>query len=587
MGATDVGLPTVVILSALPVEYDAVRRHMKGVREVELPQGTLLEVGGVVGVDWRVALVETGPTNTRAALIAQHVIEHYAPQALCFVGVAGSLKDDVRIGDVVAATRIYGYHGGREGRDGFSARPTAWEPSHRVDQLLRSARRNEPWAFLRPEERETTAPPEVHLAPIAAGDVVVDSRDSTTARRIRRHYNDAVAVEMESHGVTQAVRMRNDVETLVVRGISDGADGNKSRADAEGSQQLASRNAAAFALRVLRDLRVPSGTRSVHASERHPLSVAVVRPRLEPGPQRVDGHKPAPAEESWAHHPVVTVGERSYLVYEGPEDLLTEDHDAGVIRRQARARSLPDRDRTGAFVWLRQVRALPGTGAGSETEAHRSLRREAELCHRFGGPKVVQLLGREDTVTLALRWPVDTRHGGPRDTLREYCPTSPVGAERPNSVRLLRALRGLIPVTETLDRLHEAGIAHRALRPTAIVLGDPGMSLRDLGLAATRPRPGEHPGPYQAPEQRHGALSGPGPATDVYQLGAILHQLLAGRPPVEGLPPYRSSGPVPPGLAQLLAATLARDPAARPPLRMLRAGLHGAARELARAPHLP
>ncbi|MFF4700413.1 phosphorylase family protein [Streptomyces chattanoogensis] len=96
------------MLTALQVEYEAVRRHLEDVREVELPQGTLLDVGRIPGLHWEVALAETGPTNTRATLVTQPAIEYFDAEAVFSVGVAGALKDHLRLGDVVVASKVYG-----------------------------------------------------------------------------------------------------------------------------------------------------------------------------------------------------------------------------------------------------------------------------------------------------------------------------------------------------------------------------------------------------------------------------------------------------------------------------------------------
>ncbi|NGO46690.1 phosphorylase family protein [Streptomyces ureilyticus] len=569
MGGARTRLPTVVVLTALPVEYEAVRRHLKDVREVGSRQGTRFDVGRISGLDWQIALAETGPTNTRAALITQHAVDHFTAAAVFFVGVAAALKDKLRLGDVVVASKIYGYHGGRESEDGFSARPVAWEPAYDMDQLVRSACRNGPWAFLTPAPHPS-AQPDVRFEPLTSGDVLIDWRDSETVRRIRSHYNDAVAVDMESHGVAQAARMHRDVHMLTVRGISDFADGGKAAADARGSQRTASRNAAAFALRVLRDLR-PAVPPPSTADEGPPLRPAAV---VVTGPGRDTGRK------TWESRPVVEAGGQEYLLYEGPGDLLHESRDGDVVRRQARARLVPDRNTRGSYVWLRQVELLrPERGSGLTPLS--ALEREAELCRDFRGPEVVYLGRRRNTATLALEWPADAKSGRPLDTLRELLPEPPAP---PDSLRLHLTVQGLAAVAELLGRLHGKGFSHRALHPTAIVMDRPRMVLRDLGLAAVPPRPGESAGPYQAPEQRHGAGARPGPATDVHQLGALLQHALTGRPPAPGLPPYRPAGSVPPRLAQAVVDALQQDPTARPGIRELRLELLAAARELPLVP---
>ncbi|MFH8987723.1 hypothetical protein [Streptomyces sp. NPDC017940] len=559
-----------VVLTALQVEYEAMLHHLRGVQEVETPQGTLLDVGRVPGLAWQVALAETGPTNTRAALVAESAIEHFDAEAVFFVGVAGALKDHVRLGDVVVASKIYGYHGGRESQDGFNARPSLADASHRVDQLVRSARRNAPWAYLTPPP-DPSAQPDVHFEPIAAGDVLIGSRDSETARRIRRHYNDAVAVDMESHGVAQAARMHAGIEMLAVRGISDLAGPEKAAADARGSQRTASRHAAAFALRILRDLR-PAG-RAPRVRPERPTAFLVSGPRRDTG------------TAGWESRPVVRAGDQEYLLYEGPDDLLQESREGDVVRRQAVARvtSASDRNSRGSYVWLRQVQRrgpLPGAACDPLT----MLEREAKLSLRHRGPGVVQVDRRGDTATLALVWPADRRLGRPYGTLYDLLPAAPRGAD---PLRLLTIVKGLAAVAQFLAGLHAGELSHRALRPTAIVMNQQRAFLRDFGLAAVPPRPGEHVGPYQAPEQRHGSAARPGPAADVYQLGALLHHALTGRPPVPGLPPSRPPGAVPDRLVRAATNALRQDPAARPGVRVLHRELLAGTRDLLAAPPHP
>ncbi|MFD5190337.1 hypothetical protein ACFWMU_19685 [Streptomyces sp. NPDC058357] len=557
-----------VVLTALQVEYEAVRRHLENVREVELPQGTLLDVGRIPGLDWEVALAETGPTNTRAALVTQPAIEHFDAEAVFFVGIAGALKDHIRLGDVVVASKIYGYHGGRESTDGFSARPEVWEPTHAMEQLVRSARRegNDPWAFLSPDARPTLVP-RVHVEPIASGDVLVGSRDSETARRIRGHYNDAAAVDMESQGVARAAAMRGTVRMLAIRGISDHAGPGKASADAAGSQETASRHAAAFAVRVLRDLRParPSAPEPTAAP-----AVVVV-----PGPDRTSG----PA--AWDSQPVVEVEGQRYLLYKGPGDLLHESRDGDVVRRQAVARLVSDSDSSGTCVWLRQVE-WPRSLRLPHPDPLAVFQREAKLCREVRGPGVVQLTGSRNTATLALAWPAGPKPGRPLETLHELLPEAPAPVD---PMRLWSIVKGLAEVAVTLERLSRAGYSHRALQPTAVVMKRQRTVLRDLGLAAMPPRMGENPGPGQAPEQQYGSRFRPGPATDVYQLGTLLHRALTGHYPAPGLPPYRpTTEAVPVGLVHAVASALQQDPQERPGIHAFRDALLGALPELSSVP---
>ncbi|MHC5905467.1 5'-methylthioadenosine/S-adenosylhomocysteine nucleosidase [Streptomyces sp. S6] len=235
--------PIAVILTALPVEYDAVRRYIEAPKETVLKDGTRVEQGRLEGTPWTVALAELGEGAQNAAILAKEIIGKLKPQALLFAGVAGGLKDDLRLGDVVVGTKVYAVQGGKITPEGHLERPESWHGSHALVQAARSALRD-----LRPGVRG-------HLKPIACGDVVLTAPDSELAARLRRSYNDAHAIEMEGSGIAHAAHLSRQLDALVIRGISDFADPDKAAADASGSQELAAGQAAKVAVAVLRKHR--------------------------------------------------------------------------------------------------------------------------------------------------------------------------------------------------------------------------------------------------------------------------------------------------------------------------------------------
>ena len=239
----------VAILTPMPLEFKAVHAHLRGSRRIWHPAGTAAEVGTVPGVPWPVAVILTGEGTSDAGALAERVSAWLEPRMLLVVGIAGALKPDVELGDVVVATWVYGYQGGKEDNTGFHARPRTWRSHHRLTQAAGIlAAIGNGWA------KPLDSQPSVHLKPIAAGDVVLNSRTSPLRRQLREHYNDAVAIEMESAGVMAAAYLRDRMPVLTVRGISDLADGRKHLSDRAGLQPAAAAHAAAFAMAVLREL---------------------------------------------------------------------------------------------------------------------------------------------------------------------------------------------------------------------------------------------------------------------------------------------------------------------------------------------
>ncbi|MER7076938.1 Nucleoside phosphorylase [Saccharopolyspora kobensis] len=239
----------VVILTAFDLEYQAVREKLIDPRLHHHDKGSLFEVGHLRGSDCRIALGQTGKGNHPAAVFAERAMQQFSPAALVFVGVAGALWGKTKLGDLVVATHVYGYHGATSEDDGAKARPRAWETAHSLHQLAQHIARSDDWM----QDLRGEYTPKVHFGPVAAGEVLHNSRHSYEARWVREHFNDALAIEMEAAGVAQAGHF-NGVPVAIVRGISDRADGTKNSSDDADWQPRAAAGAATFATHLAKQL---------------------------------------------------------------------------------------------------------------------------------------------------------------------------------------------------------------------------------------------------------------------------------------------------------------------------------------------
>ena len=202
----------------------------------------------------------------------------------------------------------------------------------------------------------------------------------------------------------------------------------------------------------------------------------------------------------------------------------------------------------------------------------REMRYAAQLSH----PHIARLLDSGETEYLL--WFVMPFLDG--ESLRQ-------ALRRERRLAIDRAVRIACDVLDALEYAHGHGIAHRDIKPDNIVLSAGGAVLVDLGIARAIARSGEDrvtrsgfvvgTEQYMSPEQAAGAPEIDG-RTDIYSLGIVLFESLAGRPPFSSpsaaaaldmqlhhAPPdlHALRPEVPKPLAAVIARALAKAPADR------------------------
>jgi serine/threonine protein kinase len=187
-------------------------------------------------------------------------------------------------------------------------------------------------------------------------------------------------------------------------------------------------------------------------------------------------------------------------------------------------------------ISLKRVVALKMVLAGAHASAEdvARFRREAEAAAQLHHPNIVQIheIGEQDGCPY---FSLEFMNGG---SLAQRIHGAPQPARW--SAQLIETLARAIHVA------HQHGIVHRDIKPGNVLLTSEGIvKITDFGLAKRLEAGGDQTKTgtvfgtprYMPPEQASGKQRAINPRTDIYSLGAILYELLTGRPPFQAETP--------------------------------------------------
>lgn len=207
----------IAVIGAMDCEIELLRNLLEAPEEINAGRFTVFK--GKVG-EHEVIVARSGVGKVAAASCTQFLSDKFSPDCIINTGVAGGIADDLKIGDVVVATKLVHHD--------FDATALGYARGY----ICNGINPKEPTIFYSDEKLnekfeevalKTLPKNNIHKGLIASGDMFIGTCEK---KEELKELFGAVAGEMESAAIAQTAYL-NNIPFLIVRAISDLADGTK------------------------------------------------------------------------------------------------------------------------------------------------------------------------------------------------------------------------------------------------------------------------------------------------------------------------------------------------------------------------
>jgi nucleoside phosphorylase len=261
----------VLVLTALPPELAALRAELGKPAE----EGTTDQFGYVI---WRsvnlkgrprkgsvVAVIPIEKDQLPAANATHVALDQWTPRCFALIGIAGQLREKVKLGDVVVGRHCLQWDAKRKEESGADGKvstqyslttiPSSGRGASLGNLLKSDPQRYEEWKSNCSKDRPAELPtkePELHVEDIASGSATIDSEEMR--QMLSSWSRHLYAVETEAAGAISAFHSRHpSALKIIIRGISDPAS-HKADSDKVGEgawRTYSARNAAKLLVSIL------------------------------------------------------------------------------------------------------------------------------------------------------------------------------------------------------------------------------------------------------------------------------------------------------------------------------------------------
>lgn len=198
------------IIGAMEEEVSALREKLSGVKSVQ--KASMDFYSGTLGGK-EVVIVRSGIGKVNAGICTQILSDLYQVDAVINTGIAGSLRAEINIGDIVISTDALQHD--------MDATGFGYEPGV-IPRMETSCFPADPELLKQAEAACREAVPEIQVftGRVVSGDQFIS--DQSVKERIIRQFG-GMCTEMEGAAVAQAAYL-NQIPFVVIRAISDKAD---------------------------------------------------------------------------------------------------------------------------------------------------------------------------------------------------------------------------------------------------------------------------------------------------------------------------------------------------------------------------
>lgn len=212
----------ILIVTALPEELDALASHFH-----LPPQPNFLTASIACYIDYDVSCTSENESysvaiiclnamgNTNAGIDVTHALRDLNPSYVFMFGIAGGIKEEVNLADVIVPDQILYIGLGKHRPNGIETRPETLRTATLLLQRIHAYVQN-----------VNNKQYNVKIGPLAVGEHVLANNDAIA--ELRRLHPKLLGIEMESYGAGLATFKQGSAQFVAIRGVSDHADEHKS-----------------------------------------------------------------------------------------------------------------------------------------------------------------------------------------------------------------------------------------------------------------------------------------------------------------------------------------------------------------------